>query len=380
MSPPTRKLAVELQVRTNGVLRCCFACDDIANDRALPPRSIIEDSIGKPQREIWRVGNDGEHEQQDKKKWKDATDHRAHRCDRNRRKHEQVQSDRRMHEPNLHRHGRGLHALCRNLRLECRDRPGHGDNPDPGNARARLSAFIRARSRRRVGNDRHSHSAEYAADLYGIVSEQSVPRLFLAGILPGLLQAAAFFLWVLYEARRRKFPIEPVLPLVERLRLTLSALPALPGLLVRMVRIYGGFVAVTEAGAVSAVVAPGVSLLFYRGFHWTETLSVVIFTHNMEIGLVHPPVGLNLFVLSSVAVAPMGAVIRGILPFLLILLLVLTVITYAPELTLWLPNTVFNDAPRWESAVVGNVVASEATAQDAVGSDLEFDSKLTRGR
>ena len=307
--------------------------------------------------------------------------------------------------------------------------------------------------------------------LYGIVSEQSVPRLFLAGILPGLLQAAAFLLWVLYEARRRKFPIEPVLPLVERIRVTLSALPALLVPLVVMVGIYGGFVTVTEAAALSAVVALGVSLLFYRGFHWTETLSVVayglrsaasimliiataltvghwvtesgaptklvefllshqfftwqfllainalllvlgcflevtatlllvlpilapalrpmgvdpvhfsiIFTHNMEIGLVHPPVGLNLFVLSSVAVAPMGAVIRGILPFLLILLLVLTVITYAPELTLWLPNTVFDDAPRWESAVVGNVVAGEATAQDAGGSNLEFDSKLTRGR
>ena len=42
----------------------------------------------------------------------------------------------------------------------------------------------------------------------------------------------------------------------------------------------------------------------------------IIFTHNMEIGLVHPPVGLNLFVLSSIAVAPMGEAIRGILPFL----------------------------------------------------------------
>lgn len=31
---------------------------------------------------------------------------------------------------------------------------------------------------------------------YGIVAEQSVPRLFLVGILPGLLQAYAFFLWV----------------------------------------------------------------------------------------------------------------------------------------------------------------------------------------
>ena len=58
--------------------------------------------------------------------------------------------------------------------------------------------------------------------LYGIVAEQSVPRLFLAGILPGLLQAAAFFVWVLFEARRRKFPVEPVLPFAERIRVTLA--------------------------------------------------------------------------------------------------------------------------------------------------------------
>jgi C4-dicarboxylate transporter DctM subunit len=67
----------------------------------------------------------------------------------------------------------------------------------------------------------------------------------------------------------------------------------------------------------------------------------IIFTHNMEIGLVHPPVGLNLFVLSSIAVAPMGAVIRGILPFLAILLIVLAIITYVPVLTLWLPGVIF---------------------------------------
>src|SRR6516162_8712788 len=268
--------------------------------------------------------------------------------------------------------------------------------------------------------------------LYGIVVEQSVPRLFLAGILPGLLQAAAFFVWVLFEARRREFPVEPVRPLSERMRVTLSALPALVVPLVVMVGIYCGFVTVTEAAALSAVVALGVSLFFYRGFHWRQTLSVIavglrsaasimliiatalavgnwltevgaparfvelllthrftswqfllainglllvlgcflevtatlllvlpilapalstmginpihfsiIFTHNMEIGLVHPPVGLNLFVLSAVAVAPMGAAIRGILPFLAILLIVLAVITYAPVLTLWLPDAVF---------------------------------------
>jgi C4-dicarboxylate transporter DctM subunit len=58
----------------------------------------------------------------------------------------------------------------------------------------------------------------------------------------------------------------------------------------------------------------------------------------MEIGLIHPPVGLNLFVLS---VAPMGEAIRGILPFLVVLLIVLAIITYVPVLTLWLPDTIF---------------------------------------
>src|SRR5246500_2053938 len=111
--------------------------------------------------------------------------------------------------------------------------------------------------------------------LYGIVAEQSVPRLFLAGVLPGLLQAAAFFVWVLYVARRRKFPVEPVLPLRQRLRVTLFAFPALLVPLVVMVGIYGGVVTVTEAAAIAAVVSLLVSLVYYRGFHWSGTLWVV---------------------------------------------------------------------------------------------------------
>ncbi len=67
----------------------------------------------------------------------------------------------------------------------------------------------------------------------------------------------------------------------------------------------------------------------------------IIFTHNMEVGLVHPPVGLNLYVLSTISDAPIGEVIRGILPFLILLLIVLGLITYVPAMTLWLPNAVF---------------------------------------
>src|SRR4051794_6335167 len=104
--------------------------------------------------------------------------------------------------------------------------------------------------------------------LYGIVTEQSVPRLFLAGILPGLLQAGAFFAWVWYDARRRNFPIEPALPLREQIVVTVRALPALSVPVIVLVGIYGGVVTVTEAAAIAAAVALFVSLVFYRGFHW----------------------------------------------------------------------------------------------------------------
>src|ERR1700761_3874559 len=111
--------------------------------------------------------------------------------------------------------------------------------------------------------------------LYGIVAEQSVPRLFLAGILPGLLQAAAFAIWVLYYARRHNFPIEPTLPMAERLRVTARAIPALLVPAVVLVGIYGGIVTVTEAAAIAAGGSVGVSLTYYRGFHWSQTLWVI---------------------------------------------------------------------------------------------------------
>ncbi|MEY9178850.1 C4-dicarboxylate transporter DctM subunit [Bradyrhizobium sp. USDA 326] len=268
--------------------------------------------------------------------------------------------------------------------------------------------------------------------LYGIVADQSVPRLFVAGILPGLLQAAAFILWVMYDAKRRNFPVEPALPLRDRVRMTLHAVPALSVPVTVIVGIYGGLVTVTEAAALSAVTAMFVSLFYYRGFRWDQTLAVVaeamrsaaaimlivasalafghwvaesglpdrlvkftlahglstwefllainilllvlgcflevmatlllilpvlapvlkplgvdpihfaiIFTHNMEIGLIHPPVGLNLFVLATISNAPIGEVIKGILPFLVLLLIVLAIITYVPSLTMFLPDYVF---------------------------------------
>ena len=72
-----------------------------------------------------------------------------------------------------------------------------------------------------------------------------------AGILPGLLQAAAFIAWVMYDARRKNYPIEPAIPFAERIRLTVHALPALAVPTIVVVGIYGGVVTVTEAAALS---------------------------------------------------------------------------------------------------------------------------------
>ena len=86
---------------------------------------------------------------------------------------------------------------------------------------------------------------------------------------------------------------------------------------------------------VMPILAPALVRLGMDPVHFS-----IIFTPNMEIGLVHPPVGLNLFVLSTIAQAPMGEVIRGILPFIVLLLIVLGIITCVPPLTMWLPNAV----------------------------------------
>ncbi|ORU91705.1 MAG: C4-dicarboxylate ABC transporter permease [Cycloclasticus sp. symbiont of Poecilosclerida sp. N] len=61
---------------------------------------------------------------------------------------------------------------------------------------------------------------------------------------------------------------------------------------------------------------------------------------NMEIGLVTPPVGLNLFVSAGVAKMPVLNVVKAALPLLMVLFLFLMIITYIPNISTWLPNMV----------------------------------------
>ncbi len=65
----------------------------------------------------------------------------------------------------------------------------------------------------------------------------------------------------------------------------------------------------------------------------------IIMVVNMEIGMITPPVGLNLFVTSGVAGMPMMRVVRAALPFLAVLFVFLIMVTYIPWLSTFLPTT-----------------------------------------
>jgi C4-dicarboxylate transporter DctM subunit len=67
----------------------------------------------------------------------------------------------------------------------------------------------------------------------------------------------------------------------------------------------------------------------------------IIMVVNLEIGMVTPPIGLNLFVTSGITKMSITQVARAALPWTLILLLFLVIVTYVPALTMTLPNLLF---------------------------------------
>lgn len=64
----------------------------------------------------------------------------------------------------------------------------------------------------------------------------------------------------------------------------------------------------------------------------------ILIVVNMEIGMITPPIGLNLFVTAGITSLSLGQVIRAATPWLSVLLLYLILITYIPQISLWLPN------------------------------------------
>jgi len=71
---------------------------------------------------------------------------------------------------------------------------------------------------------------------------------------------------------------------------------------------------------------------------WYGVLLVI----NLELAQITPPVGMNLFTIKAITKAPMGEIVRGSAPFVLLLVFGLGLVMFLPKIALWLPGTMLN--------------------------------------
>jgi tripartite ATP-independent transporter DctM subunit len=64
----------------------------------------------------------------------------------------------------------------------------------------------------------------------------------------------------------------------------------------------------------------------------------IVVVVNIMIGLITPPYGLLLFIMTKISGEPLRAIVRDVLPFLFAMLFALAVITFVPQIVLWLPR------------------------------------------
>ncbi|WXL25501.1 C4-dicarboxylate TRAP transporter large permease protein DctM [Ectopseudomonas mendocina] len=265
--------------------------------------------------------------------------------------------------------------------------------------------------------------------VYAAATEQSVGKLFMAGVIPGLLLGLVLMVAIYIVARKMNLPAMPRATLREFLSTARKAVWGLLLMVIILGGIYTGMFTPTEAAAVAAVYSAFVALFVYKDLKISDCprvllesgkLSIMLmfiianamlFAHvltteqipqtitawvvdmglqpwqfllvvnivlliagafmepsaiililapilfpiamqlgidpihlgiimvvNMEIGLITPPVGLNLFVTSAVTGMPLTSVVKAAWPWLMLLISFLIVITYIPAISLALPN------------------------------------------
>ena len=142
-----------------------------------------------------------------------------------------------------------------------------------------------------------------------------------------IVSAAAIFGWIL--------AVEQIPQLLAQQLLAFSTEPAVLLLIVNVILlIVGMFLDSTTATllVVPIIAAP----LHMAGIDPVHLGIVVIF--NLMLGLLTPPMGLALFLISDIAQVPLKAILRQLLPFYVPLFFTLAILTAVPELSLWLPK------------------------------------------
>ena len=266
--------------------------------------------------------------------------------------------------------------------------------------------------------------------IYAFLAQQSVERMFLAGLIPGILVGVSLMIFNRILAIRRSFPTQPKASRQQVRKTAIDGLLALvaPGIILGS--ILGGFVTATEAGVLACLYSMLLGLCYRTltlqrlwqtltdtmmmtsvimiiiGFSiamgWLlaieqvpQTIGDAVLTVTdsralflilmivfvllvgcvvegvpaklmlvpmllplidqfgvdrvhfgiilqlaLLIGIATPPMGIGLYIMVEVGKVPFEKVTLAVLPFLMPLMAVLLLITYIPELTLWLPNIV----------------------------------------
>lgn len=144
-----------------------------------------------------------------------------------------------------------------------------------------------------------------------------------------IVTSAALFGWVLAREQAPQVMTDVILQITDR--------PLVFLILINILLLVVG--AVLEPTAAILILVPVlVPIAEIFGIDQAHFAVMVIF--NLMIGLLTPPVGLVLFVLSSVTQIPVTRVIKGVLPFFIPMLVVLLLITFVPALSTWLPSFV----------------------------------------
>ncbi len=268
--------------------------------------------------------------------------------------------------------------------------------------------------------------------VYGIATETSIGRLFLAGLIPGLMLTGLFMAWSIYAASRSGYDFSDRREVTwgQRFSILPRVMPFILIIVGVLYTLYGGVATPSEAAGVGAAFCVLLAILIYRMWNpkalWTilstsmrESVMIlmiiacaalfsqmlssfyitqsaaeaiagaglnkwvlmgainvflliagfflppvavilmtapillpivmaagfdpywfaVVFTINMEIGLITPPVGLNLYVINGIVPdVPLSTVLRGALPFMLCMVVAIIILCIFPGIVTWLPD------------------------------------------
>jgi C4-dicarboxylate transporter DctM subunit len=166
--------------------------------------------------------------------------------------------------------------------------------------------------------------------VYGAAASESVARLYAAGVIPGLMIAAIIAAYVMWFAHRNKIPVGEAFNLKRFLPAVWRGGWALGAPAIILGGIYSGAFSPTEAAAVACVYS--IDLVHFG----------IVFTVNIAIGLFHPPFGINIFTAQAALKLPLATIYRRIMPFIVLYLIALALITYIPEISLIGTRWVFN--------------------------------------